>query len=143
MIDGGLRSIFRDRLRRGIHWQSIETGLTGRGIPDSNFCGPDVGEGWVEFKLTDAWSVGLDPEQVGWLKKRILCGGRTFVAVRRRHGGGPRKGDPVDELWLCSGRWAGELRREGLRHPDVRWLGVWSGGPAAWNWDEVRSCLGG
>lgn len=141
MIDGGLRSTFHDKLRRGIHWQAIETGGTGKGIPDSNFCGADVGEGWVEMKLTDAWSVGLEAEQVAWLKKRILVGGRTFVAVRRQHDGGPRKGSPVDELWLCSGIWAGELKSGGLKHPDVIWLGVWSGGPARWDWDAVRELL--
>lgn len=141
VIDGGLRGVFRDRLRVGIHWQSIETGGTGRGIPDSNFCGEDVGEGWIEFKQTSAWSVGLAPEQVGWLKKRILCGGRTFVAVRRSHEGGPRRGSGVDELWLCSGVWAGHLRTDGLRCPEVQWLGVWSGGPSSWNWEEVRRCL--
>lgn len=141
MIDGGLRSIFRDKLRQGTHWQSVETGGTGRGIPDSNMCSPDTGEVWIEFKRTEAWAVGLSPEQVGWLKRRILCGGRTFVAVRRKHSGGPRRGGGVDELWLCSGRWAGELRAGGLRAEGVEWLGVWSGGPSGWDWDEVRECL--
>lgn len=141
MIDGGLRPTFRNKLRRGVHWQSIETGGTGTGIPDSNFCGAEVGEGWVEFKSTDAWSVGIDAEQVGWLKTRQLHGGRTFLAVRRHHSGGPRKGAGVDELWLCSGWWAGAVRASGLRAEEVVWLGVWSGGASRWDWDEVRAVL--
>lgn len=139
--DAGLRPLFHDRLRRGIHWQAVETGGTGLGIPDSNFCGRDTGEGWVEHKQTEAWSVGLSAEQVGWHKKRILRGGRVFLAVRRHHAGGPRRGPPVDELWLCSGWWSGHIAREGLRCPDVTWLGVWSGGPARWDWEAVREAL--
>ena len=141
MIDGGLRPLFRDKLRRGFHWQSIETGGTGRGIPDSNYCEQGWGEGWVEFKLTDAWSVGIDAEQVGWLKTRLLYGGRTFLAVRRRHAGGPRKGVAVDQLWMCSGWYAGAVKADGLRSEDVVWLGVWSGGAAQWDWDAVREAL--
>lgn len=139
--DGGLRPLFHDRLRSGIMWQAIETGGTGRGIPDSYFCGQGVGCGWVEMKQTAAWNVGLSPEQVSWAKTNILRGGRVFLAVRRRHEGGPRKGDPVDELWLCSGWWNSHVAREGLRCPDVTWLGVWGGGPARWDWSAVRDIL--
>lgn len=135
-IDGNLRPIFRDKLRDGFHWQSIETGGTGRGIPDSNFCCDGV-EGWVEFKSTEAWSVDLSPEQCGWHLSRQRHGGRTFVAVRRRHEGGPRKGEGVDELWLYSGKWVRELLTNGLKCT-VRPVGVWSGGPARWRWEEIR-----
>lgn len=129
--------MFHKKLRRGFHWQSIETGGTGRGIPDDNFCAAGV-EGWLEYKWTEAWAVGLSPEQVGWHKKRILMGGRSLVAVRRQHEGGERKGEPQDQLWLCSGRYAGHLRRDGLRAEGVVWMGFWEGGPTAWNWDSIR-----
>lgn len=142
MIDGGLRGIFHDRLRVGIHWQAIETGEVVMGVPDSNFCCDGV-EGWVEYKQTDAWAVGIRPEQGAWLSTRHMRGGRTFVAVRRWHDGGPRKGAAVDELWLCSGQYARTLRHEGLQSNSVVWLGVWSGGPARWDWDAVRRHLTG
>ena len=138
MIDGDLRKIFRDRLRRGIHWQSIETGGTGRGIPDSNYCTEGV-EGWVEFKATEGWAVGLTPEQVGWHLERWMRGGWTHVATRRRHDGGPRRGDPVDELWIAEGCWVRELATDGLR-ADVP-MTVLRGGPGAWDWDTVRRIL--
>jgi hypothetical protein len=141
MIDGSLRKIFRNKLRRGYDWQSIETGGTGRGIPDSNACEEKYGEFWVEFKQTDAWAVDIDSEQVGWLKRRILYGGRTFLAVRRWNDGGPRRGAAVDELWLCSGWYSGEVRASGLRAEGVVWLGVWSGGPSQWDWDAVKEAL--
>lgn len=140
-IDGGLRGLFRERLRRGVHWQSVETGGTGRGIPDSNFCILGGLEGWIEFKQTSGWAVTLSPEQAGWHLLRWRHGGTTLIGTRRRHDGGPRKGDPVDELWLHEGRWARELRRDGLRSSDAVALGVWSGGPGRWDWEGVREAL--
>lgn len=140
MIDGGLRTIFHNQLRVGFHWQAVETGGTGLGIPDSNFCCDGV-EGWVEFKRTTAWSVGMRPEQIGWHRTRHERGGRTFIAIRREHDGGARKGGPVDELWLCRGQYASVLGREGLQAQDIMWLGVWSGGVARWDWEAVRGYL--
>lgn len=142
-IDGGLRSLFHDKLRENAHWQAIETGGVALGVPDSNYCMGSVNgrEGWVEFKLTSSWAVGLTPEQVSWHKTRYRRGGRTFIAVRRQHSGGPRKGQAVDELWLCRGCWVKELRDGGLKNNEIIWLGVWGGGPAAWDWAAVRAWL--
>jgi len=115
-IDGGLRSLFRTRLKKGIHWQSIETGGTGLGIPDANFkIKGSYTEGWIEYKQTDGWTVGLSAEQVGWHLRRRSVGGRTLVATRRWHDGGPRKGPAVDELWIHMGSFAAELAESGLR----------------------------
>lgn len=140
MIDGGLRSLFHHHLRVGSHWQAVETGGTGLGIPDSNYCIDGV-EGWVEFKQTSAWSVSVRPEQNSWHRTRTARGGRTFFAVRRQHDGGPRKGVAVDELWMCLGKYSSHLMVEGLQAPDIFWLGLWSGGPARWDWDRVRQIL--
>lgn len=137
--DGGLRQLFHARLREGIHWQAIETGGTGRGIPDSNYCCGGV-EGWVEYKQTSAWSVGMRPEQVGWHLTRAQRGGRTFVAVRRQHDGGVRRGAAVDELWLFQGTAVSSLARSGLLSDDGL-LGRWSGGPSQWDWVQVRDLL--
>lgn len=140
--------MFHTRLKRGFHWQAVETGGTGLGIPDSNYCtlvGPGEGvgvEGWVEFKQTDAWAVGLRIEQISWHKSRWRYGGLTHIATRRHHSGGPRKGQAVDELWIHQGRWVSELNRDGLKS-DVPVAGVWSGGPANWDWDAVKSILSG
>lgn len=136
--DGGLRPEFRKRLP-DIHWQSIETGGTGLGVPDSNFC---LGvEGWIEFKWTDTYLVPLRPEQIGWLTRRARSGGRVFVGVRRRHEGGPRKGESVDELWMLKGAFADIIRVEGLRMDRDYYIGAWGGGPSSWPWPIVRSIL--
>lgn len=136
--DGNLRPIFREKLREGFHWQSIETGVVGVGTPDSNFCCAGV-EGWIEFKQTKKWGVTLRPDQIGWLVRRSMVGGHVFVAVRRWQDTGS-DGLAVDELWLYSGEWARELRTHGLNAPIPR-LGLWVGGPRNWDWDQVRWIL--
>lgn len=135
--DGNLRPIFRDRLRVGFDWTSIETGSTILGVPDSNYCVDGI-EGWVEFKQTSGWSCTLRPEQVGWHLRRQAHGGRSFVATRRWHDGHSRS-DAVDELWLHHGSLVRELKTEGLRGAEP--LGHWHGGPGHWNWEEVRRIL--
>ena len=141
--DGGLRRLFQDNIRPG-HLQPVETGLISAGVPDMNYCCDGV-EGWVEMKQTRHWGVTLEPEQVSWLHRRARCGGRVFVAVRRWHAGGPRRGAPVDELWLLRGAYAPDLRALGLRWaatpPSAALLGRWPGGPERWCWPEVRSLL--
>lgn len=99
-------------------------------------------EGWVECKATDGWSVSLTEHQSGWLFRRARLGGRAWIAVRRRHGGGPRRGPAVDELWMVPAALAREARREGLR--SVMALdGTWRtcGGPARWDWPGVAARL--
>ena len=140
MIDGGLRPIFRKRLPH-MHWQSVETGSVGRGIPDSNCCHRGI-EFWIEFKTTNAWSVDLRPEQIAWLLRRHRAGGRVFVGVRRQVIAGPRKGPAVDELWLVHGWAAAELRQKGLKKisgPAV--IGIYDNGPASWPWDKIERAL--
>lgn len=139
-VDDGLRSLFRQRLSEGVHWQSVESGLVERGIPDANYCVSGGAEGWIEFKATSGLTVDLRPEQAGWLVTRARHGGRVYVAVRRRTAAGPRRGPAVDELLLYAGEYARELRDEGLRAP-VPCLGSWSGGPSGWNWSAVRGLL--
>lgn len=137
--DGGLRNLFRDKLR-DFHWQSIETGGTGRGVPDLNGCLRGV-ELWVECKVTAGWAVTLRPEQIGWLCRRARAGGRVFVAVRRCCPSGPRR-TAADELWLLLGHHAPDLRTGGLpRGPSRAVLGMWPGGPARWPWPAVRAAL--
>ena len=138
--DGGLRPLFRDRLKADFHWQSVETGLTGPGTPDSNFGARSV-ERWIEFKQASDWAPQIKVEQIGWHLHRSAVGGLSFVAIRRTHDGGPRKGPAVDELWLCLGKYIGILDRERMRSPNIKWLGVWSGGPSRWDWSEIGTLL--
>ncbi len=139
-IDGGLRSEFRKHLPQ-FDWVSIESNTGVRGIPDSNYCRNGI-EGWIEYKTTSGWAVTLAPEQIGWIARRVRCGGRVWIAVRRRHAGGPRLGPPVDELWLLPGELAVQARTGGLRplsgHPRVA---SYAGGPSRWNWAAVAARL--
>ena len=147
-VDDGLRPLFRKHIAR-CHWQSVETGGTGRGIPDSNYCLPPLVEGyggyegWIEYKATKGYEVSLRPEQIGWIMQRGRAGGRVWVAVRRRHQGGLRRGLPVDELWLIPGGLAMEARTSGLRSDAVQKSARrWHGGPTAgWDWDAVAALL--
>ena len=131
MIDGGLRKMFHIKLKH-FHWQAIESGLMGSGIPDSNYCG-DGAHGWIEFKLTRGWTVGLRPEQIGWLLRRTRAGGITFIAIRQQI-------RTDDVLWLFPGRMARELKESGLKafpdHP-----GRWHGGPGRWDWLKINYLL--
>lgn len=137
-VDDDLRPIFRRHLPM-LDQQSVETGGVSRGVPDTNWCCESV-EGWIEFKATSGYTVDLRPEQIGWIARRVRHGGRVHVAVRRRHDGGPRRGPPVDELWIAHGVWVKELRTAGLRSNQAKLL-RWTGGPARWDWSEVLDLL--
>lgn len=135
-IDGGLRQLFTDNIPMA-HWQSIESGLTGLGIPDSNAC-YSGSEWWVEYKWTPEWACTLKPEQVGWLMRRSRAGGRVFVAVRKQRTAGLRT-PACDELWLFPGALARELKDGGIRAAPP--LVHATGGPSQWPWDEVLRTL--
>jgi hypothetical protein len=145
--DGGLRPLFRQYLTpMGFDWVSVESGTTGGGIPDSNYCArvaPGEGaEGWIEYKQTTGWAVTLRPEQIGWIARRVRHGGRVHVAVRQRAPAGPLR-TARDVLWLIPGRHAVRAREEGLR---AAWrVGVdvhrWEGGPSAWDWRAIAATL--
>jgi hypothetical protein len=122
--------------------------MTSPGVPDAHAtAGPPLCEFWVEFKRTSGWTVPLEVEQVGWIKRHVRHGGRAYVAVRRLSAGGPRS-PPADELYLLWGGGAAAVRAGGLRAvvgnppalPRVL-LGSWAGGPAAWDWGTVGGLL--
>lgn len=107
-----------------VHWQSIETGGTGRGIPDLNGCyrGAEV---WVELKVMVGRKVIIHPEQIAWIERRTRAEGRAFVAIRT----------PRDELILVPGRDA-RLILESV----PRTL-LWPKG--YWNWNMISQTLFG
>lgn len=134
--DGDLRRIFRERLPEA-HWTSIETGGTGRGIPDSHFCFPDGSAGWIEYKLTGTSKVAIRPEQAAWAMRQTRMSGFVMFAVRWKCKAGPRR-LPRDALYLVPGRNVTALMDAGLASSHA-WS--WEGGPARWDWDAVRKIL--
>jgi hypothetical protein len=138
MMDGGLSKLFQEHFKVGWHWQRIETSAVGAGVPDLNYCHAGF-DGWLELKQCDGWQCGLRPEQCAWIARRIRAGGNVHIAVRRKHAGGPRRGDPVDELYLFCGCQAATLITSRLML--VRPRGVWRGGPTRWQWLAIAAQL--
>lgn len=136
-VDDNLRSIIKDHLRH-IDWQSIESALTGGGIPDLNGCCDGV-EAWVECKRASAWTVKIRPAQIGWSKKRIRHGGRVLLAIRKRHDGGARRGAAVDEFFLFNGELMHEINQNGFQSyaPRVHE----KGGPSRWDWSAIQQAI--
>lgn len=134
-VDGGLRSLFRERLTRA-QWTPVETGVTALGVPDSEYCFPEGRQGWCEFKWTPEWQVRFQFGQTAWINRRWRLGGRAWVVVRRQAPAGPRR-PACDELWLVPGSHVLVLDQLGLRAVE----GVssrWHGGPARWDWMVVE-----
>ena len=71
----------RDNLPK-VHWQRIETGITGAGVPDVNGC-LDGKEVWVELKRVKGRQIGLRPMQIAWLATRTKYGGRCYVLAKK------------------------------------------------------------
>jgi hypothetical protein len=132
-VDGDLRPIFRGYLPR-VDWQSIETAMTGGGVPDSNYCVLGF-EGWIEYKKTKAWAVKVRTDQVGWIERRVRHGGRVLVAVRRVTAN-------ADQLYLYRGPAIRPLKSGGIQSvPDELLIGNWDGGPGKWDWDAVLEAM--
>ena len=127
--DGGLRKVYRTYLP-DFHWQSVETPLTGSGVPDSNYSYQGV-EGWIENKSARGNHVAIRREQVAWLERRARAGGRCFIGVRQG-----------DTYWLLRPAAARQLLTIGLHKlPSAYVLGRWPGGPARWDWPKIAAIL--
>jgi len=109
-------------------WLSVETHVTSRGVPDSNYC-IDGKEGWIELKACDGWRAGIRAEQVAWAERRLRKGGRVLLAIRRAK----------RELWIFPGAAMRQLFASRLDAAVP--LGRWGGGPATWDWAAIRSIL--
>lgn len=132
MKDGDLRKLERQHLK-GFHLVSVETGLTGMGVPDMNYCYGGI-EGWIENKWCKGWQVHMRPEQIGWILRRKRAGGNVYVAVRRIN-----KTSLSDEFYLFDGADVEALNNVGLRCGKA--LIKCSGGPARWDWPAVAALL--
>lgn len=137
--DGGLRTLYRTHLPE-FHWQAIESATTGLGIPDSNYCYKGA-EGWIENKLTSGYVIGMRPMQVAWIERRARAGGRVFIAVRRKCDWGPRRGDKCDQLIILGPHMARGDKLLKDHEPMFGAIAYWNGGPARWDWDQVREIL--
>lgn len=115
----------------------METGGTGLGTPDCEYCFLGNRQGWIEYKQTSAIAVRISPEQVAWIERRVRVGGRVHLIVRKKALAGPRR-LAVDELYLYRGAQVRAVLLEGLRTNPI---GFWGGGPARWNWDAIRAWL--
>jgi len=65
-------------------WQRIETS-TASGVPDVNLFIPEMGELWIETKLTKSKKTILRSAQYAWVTKRWFLGGRALIVSRDRH----------------------------------------------------------
>lgn len=131
--DGGLWPLVKAGLPQW-DWQRIETGGTGRGIPDLNGClmGNEI---WVELKAADGWKPHIRPEQIGWAERRARAGGRVFLAVRRICDAGVRR-ERADELWIYGADGFRAVSERGLKSLTPRLL--CTGGSRNWDWAAVN-----
>lgn len=138
--DGGLTKLFIARLS-DFHWQAVESGGTGQGVPDANYCANRT-EGWVEMKVTGTNSLPtLTAHQVAWAERRGRAGGRVFLAVRKKHEGGARLGAPIDHLVLFNAsQSARTILEHGMNMATPLYVSP-AKGPKSWDWEEVRKIL--
>ncbi len=131
--DGDLRKLYAKYLPN-FHWTSIETPFTVAGVPDSNYCCDGI-EGWIENKIVRSGDrVGIRPQQVAWLERRIRSGGRVFIGVRW-----PKQNDG---FYLLRATAARPLLNNGLTAlPSNFILGHWQGGPSRWKWPIIGDFL--
>lgn len=120
--------LVKSHLPVGAHWQRIETGSTGTGIPDVNIClnGKEV---WVELKLIKGKRVDLAPTQVAWHMKRAKAGGITWILARHTYDG-VRIGKG-DKIYLWKGLHAKTIKEDGIASGGYS---VWS---APFDWENI------
>ena len=129
MRDGGLRQLFRKHLP-DVFWISVESGGTGRGIPDSHalFEGKTC---WIEFKnIKTGWKTSLTPEQIGWHLRYARYGGRSFIAIRK-----------ADELWIVPGRLAEHCCSLKVLPAYFIEAEYFNGGPVRWDWNIIKKFI--
>jgi hypothetical protein len=136
-VDGGLRQTFRKHLPH-IFWQSIEIGATGSGVPDTHFLVGEKCAGWIEHKRATENAVVFQPMQPVWISSYVRRGGICFIAIRIM---GRRAND---ELCIAHGAGVLDLANFGISGLPARYrMGLWSGGPARWDWKAIENVLRG
>lgn len=106
------------------HWQRIESGATGRGVPDINGCfqGRDI---WIELKTVKQGALVLTWTQVVWHERRVRAGGTTFILAA----------DDA-QWWLWHGRDARIVHAAGICAPALS-----HGSFRDCNWAQLQETL--
>jgi len=80
--EASLWALLKEHLPKEAHFQRIETGGTGKGVPDVNYCyeGKEV---WIELKSIEGLKSTLTPFQIAWIYNRYRSGGNTFILMRK------------------------------------------------------------
>ncbi len=92
MNERTFKTYVKSGMRNRWKHQSIETGGTGQGVPDSYFSLPKVG-GWIEFKFHNLWPKKPDTivriknykrfiNQRNWIWKHGQLTGSTFFFIK-------------------------------------------------------------
>jgi hypothetical protein len=82
--EASLWALLKEHLPKGAHFQRIETGGTGKGVPDLNYC-YQTKEVWIELKSIEGLKSTLTPFQIAWLYNRYRAGGNAFVLMRKNN----------------------------------------------------------
>ena len=85
----------------------------------------------------------LEPHQVAWAERRGRAGGRVFLAVRKKHEGGVRLGNPIDYLILFNASVSARIIMEQGMNMAKPLYASPANGPKSWDWDEVKNILRG
>tara|TARA_R110000824_G_scaffold64402_2_gene168250 strand:+ start:20478 stop:20888 length:411 start_codon:yes stop_codon:yes gene_type:complete len=125
-------NLLKAHLPKTIDTQRIETGSTGRGIPDVNMCklGKEI---WVELKVVKGRKVQLSPEQTAWHFRRTRAGGTTWILARDKVDG-VRKGK-YDKIYAWSGKYSVDVSGNGIDSENAI---VWE---RPFDWDEIWQLL--
>lgn len=77
-----LWKLIKPHFPKDAHVQRIETGGTGRGVPDVNFAhqGKEI---WIELKSIKGNHLTLTEFQIVWMHKRRASGGRCFILAKK------------------------------------------------------------
>jgi DNA-directed RNA polymerase specialized sigma54-like protein len=87
-----------------VHWQRIETGALGTGVPDVNACWQG-NEFWIELKIGTIQSVNLSAQQCAWHTRRATRGGISWILIH----------DPSKhQIWCVPGSQSVSLRNRTL-----------------------------
>ena len=122
-------SLFRSHIPKDCDVQRIETGSTGRGIPDINLCYQGY-EFWIELKVVKGRSVDLAPEQVAWHYRRTRAGGTTWIIARDKYD--KVKKGKGDFIYLWHGDCVVKVKEKGIECPGHRfsapfdWAAIWA-----------------
>jgi hypothetical protein len=85
MLESKFSGLLRPAIRQyGAHVDKIETGETGRGVPDLHIHSKCKGTYWCELKVSrtkTTLQIDVSPAQILWHEEYSKLGGRSFLVV--------------------------------------------------------------